>query len=366
MSATVAVFPGGLPPALAGAPGAVYPLIALLTAAFAFRRVLPVAQAVVIALGAFVVPSWFLGPSTYAVAAHARRPGWLWAVAPLMVLASFVGSRGWDDRVNDQALPAAAVVGFGLLGLYVGSRRRLLAAAEEQARSARRERELLAEQARAEERVRLAGEMHDVVAHQISLVVLQAGALGTRGEPDVVAGAEEIRLRGVRALAELRAVVGVLRTGAELARGGGATRGGGPVGGDDLAALVADARTAGLDVTLLEHGDPGRVDPSTRRAVRRVVGESMTNAARHAPGAAVRVEADHGPPVTVTVRNTRATSTGAPLPAGGGTGLDGLRARVAMLGGSLAAAPDDDGGFVVVADLPGVAPDSPVATSAGS
>ncbi|MEJ2886208.1 sensor histidine kinase [Actinomycetospora aeridis] len=324
--------------------------VALSTVVLVFRRRAPVVVTVVVALLALPFPgSWFGYIALYSAGAYARRRWSLWLLAPLVVATSFVGDRGWVGfRVNDHAFLLFVASLVTLAGLYVGTRREAIAGAVERADRAEREQELLAEQARADERVRLAGEMHDVVTHRINLMVLQAGALGVRTEdPAVRAAAEELREAGVQALAEMRDLVGVLRAG----RTPGSVAADVPA--DELAGLVDESRRVGVEVDLEVTGDPSGPAPTVRRTLHRVVQESLTNARKHAPGAAVRVEVRHTDGrVCATVTNGPPDAPADPDTTGGGVGLDGLRRRVGLVGGTFTAGPTRDGGFRVGAHLP--------------
>lgn len=229
-----------------------------------------------------------------------------------------------------------------LAGLYLVARRELAHRAE------RAERELRAEQARADERTRLAAEMHDVVTHRLNLMVLHAGALKVAAkDDDVRKAADELRTAGCQALEELRDLVGVLRSG-RTARIP-------DVLPDRLANLVADSAATGLEVTLTEHGDADIISPAVRRTMYRVVQESLTNVHKHAPGAHTEITIHCGPSsVRAVIRNTAPAST--PDIAVPGSGLSSLRGRVEMVGGTLTAGPTDDGGFEVDAVLPAFVP----------
>ena len=308
-----------------------WPPLALSGAVIALRRHAPDQRATAV---------WVLIAAATVLAARPWHP--TWAVTPVGLLHT--------------AVPA-------LLGLYLASRWQLLDGLRERAELAERERELLAERARAEERARLAGELHDSVAHRVSLMVLQAGALRlTSADQPTRDAAEHLRATGCQALEELSELLGVLRRpgpdrpsepGTAAGRlpeaGGGAW----PVG---LAELVAESEGVGLPVVLDEDGDPGAVPAVVRRTVYRVVQESLTNVHKHAPGARVEVTASYGADqVVVRVRNepTAPAGGGAGLPVtGSGTGLLGLRRRVEALGGDLRAGRDGDGGFRVEATMP--------------
>jgi signal transduction histidine kinase len=269
----------------------------------------------------------------------------------LIGLLTVLSTRPWD--------PEAGVIANGLLhnaaaplvGLYLAARRRLVTVLRDRAERAEREQLLRAEQARAEERRRLAAEIHDLVAHRVTLVILQAGALWTEAPDDPTrAAAEELRANGCRALDELRELVGVLR------RGG---RDEAPAVDESrvppLSELAADAAGVGQPVELTEAGDPSNVSAVVGRTVYRVVQEALTNARKHAWGAATRVHVEYRPErIRVTV-HSGVGDRRAPGPlsgSGGGTGLAGLQERVELIGGSLRAGPADGGGFRVETVLP--------------
>ncbi len=255
--------------------------------------------------------------------------------------------------------PSASVITIGvlrtavgpLLALYFTARHEVLQGLRERAERAEQERYLLAEQARAEERARLAGEMHDVVTHRVSLMVLQAGALSVTATDDATRrAAEELRAAGCQALDELRDLVGILRT----ESGSDQTP---TVSG--LPALIAESAAAGTPAELAEDGDPALASPVVGRTAYRIVREALTNARKHAPGAAVLVHVSYAEQqVRVVVSNGPATqSADRELSAtGSGLGLAGLRQRVELVHGTLRAGPVPDGGFRVEAVLPAYVP----------
>ncbi len=273
------------------------------------------------------------------------------AIAAIVVLAVIVA---WPWHASVMTIVIGLLrTGVGpLLALYFEARRQLVRALTERAERAERERHLLAEQARAEERARLAGEMHDVVTHRVTLMVLQAGALRmTATDEPTRQAAEELREAGCQALDELRDLVGVLRTGPAEEQLPSAS---------DFAALVAESTAAGTPTELDSEGDPALASPVVRRTAYRIVREALTNVRKHAPGAraVVRVRYDHADGVRITVRNT--APAGRPDPAlagtGSGLGLAGLRGRIEVVHGTLSAAPGPDGGFCLDATLPAYVP----------
>jgi signal transduction histidine kinase len=273
-----------------------------------------------------------------------------------IALLAIVTARPWQPSAMVVIVGTLRIMLGPLVAIYVVTRRRLVQALTERAERAEREQQLLAEQARAEERARLAGEMHDVVTHRVSLMVLQAGALRvTAPDEPTRKAAEELRAAGCRALDELRDLVGILRTtpdGAQLPEEAHPSTA-------ELAALAAESTAVGLPTELVEDGDPRLASPVVGRTVYRIVQEALTNAHKHAPGARVRVRVRYDPAeVRLEVGNTPPTR---PVDAGligtgSGMGLASLRRRVELVGGTLHAGPTPDGGFCVEATLPAYVP----------
>lgn len=234
------------------------------------------------------------------------------------------------------------------IGVAIGARRVEARSLLERAESAEREQHARAAQARAQERNRIAREMHDVLAHRISLVAMQAGVLDHRA--DLTAEDTRLLVRGIAdgsqlALEELRDVLGVLR--------GDPDRPEPPQPSlDRLPGLIADSRASGLDVTLTSTvaGEPPEL---LGRTCYRIVQEGLTNAAKHSPGAEVRVtlEGTAGDELRVSVRNSPAATTGT-RPPSSGFGLPGLTERVALAGGTLDHHPAPGGGYLLAARLP--------------
>jgi signal transduction histidine kinase len=283
-----------------------------------------------------------------------------------IALLAIITARPWQ--------PSATVIIFGtlrimlgpLFAIYVVTRRRLVQALTERAERAEREQQLLAEQARAEERTRLAGEMHDVVTHRVSLMVLQAGALRvTAPDEPTRKAAEELRAAGCLALDELRDLVGILQTTSD----GDQTPEQAHPSTAELAALAAESTAVGLPAELVEDGDPQLASPVVGRTVYRIAQEALTNAHKHAPGARMRVRVRYDPAeVRLEIRNTPPTR---PLDAGlvgtgSGMGIANLRRRVELVGGTLHAEPTPDGGFCVAAILPAYVPTAATGHGPGS
>jgi signal transduction histidine kinase len=264
---------------------------------------------------------------------------------------TLVAARIWDPSVSVITGAVLRTAVGPLVALYFIARHEMLQALRDRAERAERERDLLAERARAEERARLAGEMHDVVTHQVSLMVLQAGALGITATDEAARrAAEELRAAGVQALDELRDLVGILRTAPEGDQAPSVS---------GLAELVAESTAVGTPAELVQEGDPALASPVVGRTVYRVVREALTNVRKHAPGAHVVVRVSYGESqVRLSVRNTAA----APPPANGlaatgsGLGLAGLRQRIELVHGTLRASGTPDGGFCVEATMPSYVP----------
>lgn len=199
-----------------------------------------------------------------------------------------------------------------------------------------------AAEARRRERERIAADMHDSLGHQLALIALRAGLLElTPGlGPEQLKAAAELRAAAGTATEQLRETIGLLRGDDEAAL---------TPADETVEQLVAGAADAGVDVTLDRTGTPPPPDLLTDRAVHRVVQEAVTNAAKHAPGAPVRVRIVHTPTATeLTVHNPLSPVDDA---VGGGHGLIGLAERVRLAGGTFQAGPVGDG-FRVTAIFP--------------
>ena len=281
----------------------------------------------------------------------APRRVWITVTAVVTVLAARPWAPAWD--LTPLGLLSTLVPALG--ALYIDARRRLVRSLRDRAERAEREQHLLAEQARADERRRLAADMHDVVTHRISLIVLHAGALETSAVPDVRSAAEDIRTAGAQALTELRDLVGVLRTEPDGTGSAPERRGGGAPPAGDPAEPARESAAAGLPVALDVEGAPDALAPTVARTAYRIVQEALTNVRKHAPGARTAVHLRYGPDrVEIRVVNTAAPEgpDASLAGTGSGSGLAGLEQRVGLVGGTLRHGPTDDGGFAVHARLP--------------
>ncbi|MET7496457.1 histidine kinase [Streptomyces sp900116325] len=291
-----------------------------------------------------------LAVAMYTIGTVRQRPGILAAYAAAGFAAGIAGLRGGlpDAGVREAAYSLALILGPLAVGYVVAVRRDLTAATQARVADLEREQLVLDERARAEERGAIAREMHDVVGHRVSNMVLAAGALQVgpaAGHPDVVRTAELIRSDGRQALEELREILGVLSVGHPVHWAPTAPQ----PDVDQVPGIVAHATERGQSVQLQINGHPETLSPPVQRAVHRIVQESLTNAAKHAPGARVRVDVDcRSDGVHVGVGNGAPTGRpSADLPSGG-HGLVGLTERVELLGGALTAGPHGDGFLVSV------------------
>ena len=322
----------------------------------------------------------------------------------------------WFIPVVSVLLSLAVTAPPVLMGLYVGARRRLVESLRERADGLERELALLADRAeeraewaRNEERTRIAREMHDVVAHRVSLMVVHSAALQAVALKDPEKASKNAALvgdMGRQALTELRTMLGVLRSeeGAAdsavsgrvsvrlaefaVAAAGSARDGGrsapavaaavvveqrGPAGEGPslggLEALVGQSRAAGMAVELSVGGESRGYGAGVEQTAFRVVQEALTNVHKHAPGARTRVRLAHREAeVAVQVENEPPVAGEGAADAGlpsGGNGLVGMKERVTALGGAFVSGPTDAGGFRVSAVIP-AGPAGGPARSAGA
>jgi signal transduction histidine kinase len=254
------------------------------------------------------------------------------------------------DDWGSVAVLAVLVTGFPVAaGAYVGARRDLLAALRERAERAEADEVARIEQAQLAERSRIAREMHDVLAHKVSLIALHAGAMEVHSSlsPEQVShGVGLIRTTANEAMLDLREVLGALRPNDP----DGVTLSPAPQC-EDIRRVVEASRCAGVDATLQMNLD--HLPDLLARVAHRVVREGLTNAHKHARGAAAMVTVAGGPidGLTIEVVNDRPNS-GVAMLSGSGVGLVGLGERVGLLGGFIESGPSADGGWRVEAWLP--------------
>jgi signal transduction histidine kinase len=270
----------------------------------------------------------------------------------LAMAALMVGILTWapnDDTWGSKIFVAGSLVGALVLGVNVRTRRAYLRSLLERAATLERERDREAQIAVDAERSRIAREMHDVVAHNLSVMIAlsQGAEATTRRDPAAAAGVmREVVTVGRQALGEMRRLLGVLRD-----DGDGTLA---PQPGDaDLNDLVARVRSAGLAVELVVAGEPNRASPGAQLALHRIVQESLTNVLKHVPGAekavvSVQYTAEH---IDVEVTNDDYGSHPAAPTHSPGHGLTGMRERAAVYGGVFHAGRTAAGGWRVSARL---------------
>ncbi|WP_456094109.1 sensor histidine kinase [Nonomuraea glycinis] len=314
-------------------PPAVFAVVSLISFGqwLAEAQVLPANAAVLVAL-------WSV----------AYRASFRWALAAMLVgeLGVFLALVQWDTPTPGMFFSGSIfVVTVWLTGLYANTRRRYLESLEERARRAEFERDQQARMAAAAERARIARELHDVVAHNVSVMVVQADGAGYAidGDPEQARLAvRTISKTGREALAEMRRLVGVLREGESTDYT--------PQPG--LAQLAELVRGAGVPAGLEVVGTPAELPEGKQLAVYRIVQEALTNALKHGgPGVRALVELRYSM-FELVVRVTDDGRGAAAAPASGGHGLVGMRERVTMYGGAVTAGPLAGGGFEVLARLP--------------
>ncbi|WP_407561137.1 sensor histidine kinase [Streptomyces sp. 184] len=291
-------------------------------------------------------------------------------VVALVVPAALLADNGEQDWAEESVSPVFWLLLPVLAGVAVQARRAYVDAVHLRAEYAERTREEEARRRVAEERVRIARELHDVVAHHMALAHAQAGT-AARLAHTRPAQAEEIlgELTGTTsaALRELQATVGLLRQpgdpeGPEGREGPGGGGSGEPLepapGLGRLPELVAAFASAGLPVTVAAEGEARPLPPGLDLTAYRIVQEALTNVAKHASAGAARVRLAYAHDrLTLTVSDDGGAGRPAPPPSpppapGGGFGLIGMRERARSAGGSLRAGPRPEGGFAVTAELP--------------
>ncbi|MBD8078752.1 histidine kinase [Cellulosimicrobium arenosum] len=315
-----------------------------------------------------VLPAYlsFQAPATlvaaYSVGAYApRRRGLVAAAVAAVVQALLLFALGGGGLLGTSGAAYAAqassalvnalltYLGAALVGEYVATRRSLLAELRDRVRRAERERAALAAQAVLEERGRMARELHDVAAHHLSGIVVQAAAAERLVDRDPERAKESmrrIRSQGRETLDNLRLVVGLLR-------GPGDTEAAPQPTLADVPGLLADARAAGADVQDQTRGDPCALAPSTQLTVYRVLQEALSNARRHGTGRRVEVLLDYREPgLVLHVRNAAPAAERGPVPGPASHGIVGMTERATMVGGTLTAGPRPDGAWYVRLAVP--------------
>jgi signal transduction histidine kinase len=328
-------------------------------AALAWRRRAPLAATTVVAwalaleatlgvpLQEPLVPLMAIVVMAYSLGAYARLERVL-AGAAILVAADVVSATSQDQTGFGNVV--FGIIFFGgalLLGRVTRARANRAAELEARAADLERRQEERSREAAAAERVRIARDLHDVIAHSVSVMVVQAGAAEEvlRRDPErAVEPIRSVQVTGRDAIAELGRLLGILREhGDEVGLA--------PQPGlDDLDGLLEETRRAGLPVELTVEGDPRRLAPGVELAIYRVVQEALTNARKHAGDARAAVMLRYGAAeVSAEVRDDGSAAKNGH---GGGHGLIGMRERVAVYGGSLDATHRAEGGFAVRVRIP--------------
>ncbi|MFM9368712.1 sensor histidine kinase [Streptomyces sp. Da 82-17] len=326
--------------------------VGIVVGAAAWRRDRRPELFLLIALAAFVALSAWVAVMLAQYTLAERSTSWRRVTAATLVSVAVVAVPIWRLGGLDASTPLTLGICVvpALLGLYVGARRELLVELRERAERAEREQQQRVMQARSDERAQIARDMHDVVTHRVSLIVLHATALEAAKGAAAVDIGRQIGTIGREALTELRSLVGVLRTEAEapLAPQPGLA---------ELETLIDDSRRTGMPVTLdlsAETGDrPPPLPALIEHAVYRVVQEALTNVHKHAGDARTRVRVAHTPRLLrLSVQNEHGTGRGAPVLPSGGHGLLGIAERIRLVGGRLDSGPTLNGGFEISAEIP--------------
>lgn len=323
-----------------------------------YRRRWPVQIALVLAFALFY-SSTAMGVGAVALYNVASQRGWRTSVtlgllnAALVVpLFSLMPDQSTKDYLTSVAVFLLGYTVLIVAGMLARSRRLLVESLRERARQAEEGQRLRVEEARLLERERIAREMHDVLAHRISLLAVHAGALEFHADApaDQRAAAGVIRRSAYEAMEDLREVIHVLRDGSraeDSERPQPALT--------DLPALLEEARAAGTPVDLDDRvPDPAEVPARIGRDAYRIVQEGLTNARKHAPGARVTITMDvpGGAGLSLEIHNPIPPGPRPPKPPGAGAGLLGLRERVTLLKGMLEHGVTADDRFRLYAWLP--------------
>jgi signal transduction histidine kinase len=355
--ASLEVWIGDMP----GPAGAKFALALLTTVPLAWRTVAPVAvvavttggYALAVVLGVPadepLVPLLTPLVAIYSLGAHGSVRGISVGTGAALAAYSVASVWGTGGKVSDLFRNAAAV----FVALAVGSAVRVMGfetdVLEARTSQLERERDEKAQAAVAEERARIARELHDVIGHSISVMGVQAGAVRRLLAPEQAREREAllaVERVGRDAVEEMHRLLGFLRSNGERVTPGT------PLTLQRVDDLVAEMRRAGLEVDLHVEGQLDDLSAGRALAAFRILQEALTNVLKHAPGARVSVSLRRTPAeLQVEVADDGGARPGTP-PGGGGQGLVGMRERAALYGGTLEAGPCADGGFMVVARLP--------------
>src|SRR5579864_1129250 len=318
-------------------------VLLLVAGAFAAKTLLGI-NATIAGFGLFI--------AMYSLAAYGsgRRRLWALAITALIFVAGFAAfAITGNPRSIAVSVPSVAFAAAWFIGDYLGTRRRYVAALEERAKRLERERRLDRQLAADEERARIARELHDVVAHDVSVIAIQAGAARTVQATSPDAAAEALALIETTArktLGELSQLLGVLRK----SDGDAAQRAPQP-GLSQVNRLVDELRLAGISVDYGVEGEVVALPPALELSAYRVLQESTTNILKHAGARHAQIRITYRP--TELILGVRDDGKGGQAPpSASGHGLVGMRERVSLFGGRLDTGPLKGGGFEVQAQFP--------------
>ena len=338
------------------------PLYAAAGLALCWRRAAPIASAVGgIGLAALatvagtdvtdlVFSMLFLVLPAYAIGHEVTDRRAYGALAAIIALVALVTEAAEELTADDAAFPVGIQIASFTCGRLLRTRLEMNRTLADETARLEVDRELRAQAAVGEERARIAREMHDVVAHTMAIMVVQAGAARSvlaRDAAAAEASLATVEETGRTALTELRRMLGFLREDAPAALA--------PQPGlADVRSLVARGRDAGLRIELREEGERFELPSGAELAAYRIVQEALTNTLKHAgPGTLATVSVLWQPDgLEVAVVDGGGTGKPSRPPAGSGHGLMGMQERVAMYGGEVQARPRSDGGFLVRARIP--------------
>jgi len=316
-----------------------------------FRRQRPVAALAIvtaIAVAMIVLGVWLL-PFQLAIAlytlaaAPARRSTWAVGLTAILAITLAIAVAGNYPEFGDSAARVVFLVAAWLFGDSLGSRRAYVREIEEKAARLERERDSEARRVVAEEQARIARELHDVVAHALSVIVVQAGAAEEVFRVDPAraeAPIHAIDTAARAALSDLRRVLGILQDDADYEPQPSLER---------LDGLISQVRATGLQVDLQIEGVERRVPTTVDLSAYRIIQEALTNTIKHAEAAHARVSVRYGDDLQLEIRDDGRGAQNGQL---AGHGLTGMRQRAAMLGGSIEAKSSASGGYLVTARLP--------------
>ena len=351
----------------AGADTFAYVTIVIAAASLIIRRHMSIAVLVIVSTvlatfylrdGGYFLSMLGIAPF-YAVAAHSnqRRRAWiaLLVAGPALFAAASISVLDRPDGydISSAASMCAFIAGVSVFGVLVRNRQAIFADSEERAAAAEADRQASAQRAVAQERSRIAREMHDVVAHGMSIIAVQAAAAQeiVHTDPDkaaVVLG--RIENVGRQSLNEMRRMLGVLRNGDEDTTASLAPQ----PSLADVDSAVAHSADAGIATKLVVNGQRRELAPGIELAAFRIVQEALTNVLKHAgQRASATVTISYASDaVTIEINDDGRGAVSSLTNAGGGNGLIGMRERVEIYGGELSAGPRTGGGYTVRAVLP--------------